>query len=112
MCAACPSRKRCSTTKRFGRTRYRRSNPDVFVALLAAVLLVPAAGTLKVEKSTDAMGATFSVVLYGSDLESMNQAADAALQEAHRLDELLSNYKPASEWSRINRDAGSQAVVV
>lgn len=83
-----------------------------FLALIAAVLLVPAAGPLKVEKSTDAMGATFSVVLYGSDLASMNQAADAALEEAHRLDELLSNYKPASEWSRINQDAGSQAVAV
>jgi len=58
------------------------------------------------------MGATFSVVLYGSDQESMNQAIDAAFEEAHRLDELLSNYKPASEWSRINRDAAVSPVVV
>src|SRR5579862_2543618 len=84
----------------------------LFLALLAAVLPVPAAGPIKVEKSTDAMGASFSVVLFGSDLESMNQAADAALEEAHRLDELLSNYKLASEWSRVNRDASAQSVAV
>ena len=42
----------------------------------------------------------------------MNQAIDAAFDEAHRLDELLSNYRTASEWSRVNREAASQAVVV
>ena len=84
----------------------------LFLALCCALLLVQAAGAQRLEKSTDAMGATFSVVLYGSDQESMNQAIDAAFEEAHRLDELLSNYKPASEWSRINRDAAVSPVVV
>jgi len=84
----------------------------LFLALCSALLLVQAAGAQRLEKSTDAMGATFSVVLYGSDQESMNQAIDAAFEEAHRLDELLSNYKPASEWSRINRDAAVSPVVV
>jgi thiamine biosynthesis lipoprotein len=84
----------------------------LFLALCSALLLVQAAGAQRLEKSTEAMGATFSVVLYGSDQESMNQAIDAAFEEAHRLDELLSNYKPASEWSRINRDAAVSPVVV
>ena len=66
----------------------------------------------KLEKSTDAMGATFSIVLYGSDRASMNQAIDAAFEEVHRLDVLLSNYLPASEWSRINREAAKRPVVV
>jgi len=84
----------------------------VFLPLFAAVLLLQATGPLRVEKSTDAMGATFSVVLYGSDRESVNQAIDAAFDEAHRLDALLSNYKPASEWSRINREAAEHPVTV
>ena len=84
----------------------------LFLALCCALLLVQAAGAQRLQKSTDAMGATFSVVLYGSDQESVNQAIDAAFEEAHRLDELLSNYKPASEWSRINRDAAVSPVVV
>jgi FAD:protein FMN transferase len=58
------------------------------------------------------MGATFSIVLYGSDQASMNQAIDAAFEEAHRLDALLSNYRPASEWSRINREAAARPVAV
>jgi thiamine biosynthesis lipoprotein len=81
-------------------------------ALLAVLVLVPAAGGQRTERSTEAMGATFSVVLYGSDQESVNQAIDAAFDEAHRLDELLSNYKSASEWSRINREAAAAPVAV
>ena len=34
------------------------------------------------------------------------------LYEAHRLDALLSNYRPESEWSRINRDAASRPLTV
>jgi thiamine biosynthesis lipoprotein len=84
----------------------------VAVALFAAVLLVQATAAQRLERSTDAMGATFSVVLYGSDQDSMNQAIDTAFDEAHRLDAQLSNYRPESEWSRINREAGSHPVVV
>jgi len=58
------------------------------LALFAALLLVTPAGAQRVERNTDAMGATFSVILYGSDQASMNQAIDAAFDEAHRLDEL------------------------
>jgi FAD:protein FMN transferase len=83
-----------------------------FLPLFAALLLVPLAGAQRLERTTDAMGATFSVILYGSDQPSMNQAVDAAFDEAHRLDDLLSNYKPASEWSRINREAAAHPVAV
>ncbi|HET9405678.1 MAG TPA: FAD:protein FMN transferase [Candidatus Sulfotelmatobacter sp.] len=83
-----------------------------FIVLLAALLLTCSGEAQRLERSTDAMGATFSVVVYGSDSASMNQAIDAALGEAHRLDELLSNYKPESEWSRINRDAAVRPVTV
>ena len=80
--------------------------------LLAALLLALPAEAQRMERSTDAMGATFTVVLYGSDQASMNPAIDAAFNEAHRLDELLSNYKPATEWSRINREAAAHPVAV
>jgi thiamine biosynthesis lipoprotein len=84
----------------------------VFPTLFAALLLVSSAEAQRLERSTDAMGATFSIVLYGSDQASMGQAIDAAFDEAHRLDDLLSNYKPASEWSAINREAAEHPVVV
>ncbi len=58
------------------------------------------------------MGTTFSIALYGEDRASMDAAIDAAFEEAHRLDALLSNYKPESEWSRINREAARHPVKV
>jgi thiamine biosynthesis lipoprotein len=84
----------------------------VCLVLFAALLLVQTAGAQRMERNTDAMGATFSIVLYGSDETSMNQAIDAAFEEVQRLDELLSNYKPTSEWSRINREAAAHPVAV
>ena len=33
---------------------------------------------------------------------------NAALEEAKRLDEMLSNYRPQSEWSLLNKTAGQQ----
>jgi FAD:protein FMN transferase len=84
----------------------------LFLALFAAVLLTQVAVAQRIERSTEAMGATFSVVLYGSEEASMNQAIDAAFAEVHRLDALLSNYRPESEWSRINREAATHPVAV
>ena len=84
----------------------------LFLALFAAFLLVPPAAPQQLDRTTYAMGTTFSVVLYGSDTASMKQAIDAAFDEAHRLDALLSNYLPESEWSRINREAAAHPVQV
>ena len=84
----------------------------LFLVLFAAVLFVPPTRPLRVERITDAMGTTFSVVAYGSDQAAMNQAIDAAFEEVHRLDALLSNYQPASEWSRINREAAAHPVTI
>jgi thiamine biosynthesis lipoprotein len=84
----------------------------LLLPLFAALLLANSVEAQRLERSTDAMGATFSIILYGSDPASMNRAIDAAFDEVHRLDNLLSNYKPASEWSRINREAAAHPVVV
>jgi len=84
-----------------------------FTIILAAVAFWPSPGDLlRVEQSDEAMGSTFSVVLYGSDRRQMEKAADAAFDEAHRLDRLLSNYRPDSEWSEVNRTAGVRPVKV
>jgi len=73
----------------------------------------PAASQLlRLQKSADAMGSTYTVELYGYDRVKLEAAADAALDEARRLDDLLSNYKPESEWSQINRLAAERPVKV
>jgi len=66
----------------------------------------------RLEKSGDAMGATYSVVLYGTDREKMDAAAEAALDEVSRLDAMLSNYRASSEWSDVNRRAAAAPVKV
>jgi thiamine biosynthesis lipoprotein len=67
---------------------------------------------LRLQKSADAMGSTYTVELYGYDRVQMEAAADAAMDEARRLDDMLSNYKPDSEWSQVNRLAAQQPVNV
>jgi thiamine biosynthesis lipoprotein len=80
----------------------------------AAVGKGPQSGTglLRLEKTAAAMGSTYSVELYGYDRVEMEAAADAALDEARDLDDLLSNYKPESQWSEVNRFAAQRPVKV
>src|SRR5438105_344368 len=68
--------------------------PAVVAWVLAPAPAVLAQDLLRLEKSADAMGSTYSVILYGNDRIKMDAAADAALDEVRRLDDLLSNYKP------------------
>ena len=67
---------------------------------------------LRLEESLDAMGTTFSVVTYGPDRFKMQAAVELAFDEARRLDQLLSNYRPTSEWSEVNRHAADRPVKV
>ncbi len=58
------------------------------------------------------MGSTYSVVIYGEDRDKLQANVAQALEEARRLDRLLSNYLPDSEWSEVNREAANRAVPV
>ena len=65
---------------------------------------------LRAEGSVDAMGSTYSVVVYGEDRERLQAIVAQSLEEARRLDHLLSNYLPDSEWSEMNRMAADKPV--
>jgi len=83
---------------------------------LTVCLGIQAAGTpvewVRVEKAEEAMGTTFSVVVRGANRAHLDAAAETALAEAHRLDRMLSNYLPDSEWSKVNRAAAQHPVPV
>ena len=66
----------------------------------------------RAEGSVDTMGSTFTVVAYGEDRDQLQSAVASALEEARRLDQLLSNYRPESEWSQVNREAADHPVRV
>jgi len=67
---------------------------------------------LRLESSADAMGSTYSLVLYGQDRARLETASEDAFEEVRRLDRLLSNYRPESEWSQVNRYAAERPVKV
>lgn len=83
------------------------------VLLLAALgCSVNAAEKLRIESSLDAMGSVYTIVAYGEDRNALQAAVDLAFEEIRRLDDLLSNYKPRSEWSKVNREAAEGPVRV
>jgi thiamine biosynthesis lipoprotein len=89
----------------------------LFLLPLVGATIAPAhppakADTLRLESSVVAMGSAYSVVVYGEDRTRMEEAVDAAFEEVHRLDQMLSNYKPESELSEVNRNAAEHPVQV
>jgi FAD:protein FMN transferase len=66
----------------------------------------------RMEESVDAMGSTWTLVLYGRDERHMGAAIRAAFEELGRIERRLSIYRPDSEWSRINRLASTAPVEV
>ncbi len=51
------------------------------------------------------MGTIFQITLYTPDRETGQRAMRAAFEEIRRIDAKMSNYKPESELSRMNRTA-------
>ena len=84
----------------------------LFFALAQALPANPPGELLRLESSAEAMGSTYSVVLYGPDRDRLEEAAELAFAEAKRLDAELSNYKPDSPWSQVNRFAAEKPVSV
>jgi len=57
-----------------------------------------------------AMGSEVSIDLYAPDEETAEQWMQASFDEIDRLEDLLSNYRPTSELSRVSREAGKGPV--
>jgi len=86
----------------------------VVVLFLLAVFAPSGAGfeELRLEASVEAMGSTYSLVLYGEERSRLEGASEDAFEEVRRLDRMLSNYRPESEWSEVNRHAVERPVKV
>ena len=93
----------------------------LFLVLLAAIPAGMVAGqgssaaatpVLRLEDSLDSMGTTYSVVVYGADRYKMQAAVELAFEEVARLDRMLSNYRPDSELTQLNKTAAQGPVKV
>ena len=58
------------------------------------------------------MGTIYTVVAYGRDQTFLSEVVGEVFDEIDQLDEQMSNYKPESELSAINRDAAQREVTV
>ena len=66
----------------------------------------------RLERTADVMKSVCSIILYGTEPARMEMAVHEAFAEARRIDEMLSIYRPESEWSRINRHAADCEVAI
>ena len=71
-----------------------------------------ASGAGWVRRQEAIMGTAITVELWSDDRRNGDAAAAAVIEEMHRIDRTMSPHKPASELSRINRDAASRPVAV
>lgn len=62
-------------------------------------------GPILVYKGKYVMGTVFEIAAYAESSEKGSAAIDKAMQEIVRMDDLMSNYKPESALSRLNRSA-------
>ena len=82
------------------------------IGVLTPKLTCAAETTIRYEASHDAMGTSFTVVCYGRDRDYLAEVVNEVFEEIDGLDAQMSNYRPESELSRINREAARQSVVV
>jgi thiamine biosynthesis lipoprotein len=101
-------------------TRYLSSLFAIHHSLLIAALLVTCHSSLvtasdapvRYEASHESMGTIFTVAVYGRDRTFLAEVVEQVFEEVDRLDEQMSNYKPESELSAINREAAGHPVIV
>jgi len=107
-----PRGRRFGSERRKNLVKSAKKGPRLKQFVLVLLFVAAARGQggelLRLEKSADAMGSTYSIAIYGDDRVQMEAAVDAAFDEVRRLDKMLSNYKPDSEWSEINRHAAEK----
>lgn len=58
------------------------------------------------------MGTVFEIAAYGEPTARVSSAIDTAFQEIVRIDDLMSNYKPESALSQLNRSAHFHAETI
>jgi len=83
--------------------------------LLVVTLLVtgiPPAQAEWLAREEPIMGTRIAVEVWHEDPAVASAAIDAVIAEMHRIDALMSVYKPESRLSEVNRDAAARAVKV
>ena len=104
---------------RRSKPRASRQHTPRWWRVLTGVLVCVAAGASHAQTKAPqsfhvahkAMGSEFTIDLYAPNAETAAQLAQPCFDEVDRIEELLSNYRPSSELSRISREASAHAVI-
>jgi thiamine biosynthesis lipoprotein len=83
--------------------------------VLAVTLLLACNGAARAEwlaREEPIMGTRIAVEVWHEDPAAATSAIDAVIAEMHRIDALMSVYKPESRVSEVNRDAAGRPVKV
>jgi thiamine biosynthesis lipoprotein len=87
--------------------------PPILATLVVGLWPARAAeAPVRYEASNQAMGTIYTVVAYGPDRTFLSEVVNEVFARIDQLDEQMSNYKPGSELSAINRDAAEREVTV
>ena len=76
----------------------------ILAFLSLAIANDPETTTFFVHKKKYIMGTVFEIAAYDASPEHASEAIQKALEEVVRLDGVMSNYKPGSDLSRLNRN--------
>jgi FAD:protein FMN transferase len=90
----------------------RRAQALIVFFFVSSVLVESSESQLLVYKKKYIMGTVFEIAVYDQLPERASHAIEEAFQEIVRLDDLLSNYKPESALSNLNRSAHFRAETV
>jgi thiamine biosynthesis lipoprotein len=82
------------------------------VLFAVAMLFATAARAEWYHREAAIMGTRIAVELWHEDPAGADRAMAAVLDEMHRVDDLMSHYKPESQLSRINQQAAVEPVQV
>lgn len=89
-------------------------NSALIRSLICAALWLPAqlAHAEWISSDEAIMGTAIRVEVWSDDPAVGNEAIAAVIEEMHRIDRLMSTYKPDSEISQVNQNASEQPVVI
>jgi thiamine biosynthesis lipoprotein len=80
--------------------------------IILLAMSAQASEPIRYEDSRVSMACTYTIAVYGADLQPLREAVNAAFDEVDRIDRLMSHYKPDSPLSRLNRTAARKPVKV
>jgi len=91
--------------------RFAKRGSAVWIAFFFSVASAISSSETQhlVYKKKYVMGTVFEIAAYAESTEKASAAIDKAMQEIVRMDDLMSNYKPDSALSNLNRAAHFQA---